>query len=282
MQFESKISPYMGKSDLVVKNQSVGDIIAEVLRVHDEYLNDYDVIAKQFWKGNVYETCKFLWDFCKSNFPYKIEPESYQTVRSPAAIFETANRWGVDCKHYAQFISGVLDALNRDGKNIKWCYRFASYSPGDRLPEHVFVVVKSDTDTGGEIWIDPVLNYFDQRDIEYFYKLDKKPKTMLSKISGLPIVAGRRSVGAIDWNALLENLLNAGVSVYTAQQQIAAAKAAQAAAAAAGQPYNLPSNLQNYYPGGGGYPPGGMQKDYMPFVIGGVALVALLLIMKRR
>lgn len=87
---------------------------------------------------------------------------------------------------------------------------------------------------------------------------------------------GRGSLGiagAIDWNAILNGLIASGVSIYTAQQQINAAKAAQAATIAAGQQYSLPGNLSPYAGGG--------MSNYMPYIIGGVALIALLLIMKK-
>lgn len=88
--------------------------------------------------------------------------------------------------------------------------------------------------------------------------------------------SGRGAIGAaIDWNALLQGLVNAGVSVYTATQQVAAAKAAAAAAQAAGTEYNLPADLRQYAGGGG-------VNQYMPYIIGGVALVAVLLLLKRR
>lgn len=91
---------------------------------------------------------------------------------------------------------------------------------------------------------------------------------------------GPTGIGAIDWNGLIQNLVNAGVSVYTAQAQVNAAKSAAAAAAAAGNAYNLPPNLQPYAGGASGS--GSDFSKYMPFIIGGVALVALFLILKRK
>lgn len=79
----------------------------------------------------------------------------------------------------------------------------------------------------------------------------------------------------IDWDALLQGLINAGVSVYTASQQVAAAKAAAAAAAAAGVNYELPPDLRGYQGSGG-------MNAYMPYVLGGVALVVVLLLLRRR
>jgi hypothetical protein len=53
----------------------------------------------------------------------------------------------------------------------------------DKMPHHTFVVINPDTNK--EIWIDPVLNSFDQKK-QYYYKLDKKPKNMaLISLAGI-------------------------------------------------------------------------------------------------
>jgi hypothetical protein len=181
-----KLPAFNNRSILIQKNQGVHDIIREVLEAHSVFASDYDKIAPDFQRSTVYETCQALFDFCKQNIRYKIEAESKQTTKSPAAILALGDSIGGDCKHYAGFIAGVLDALCRLGECFPWCYRFASYSMFDKVPQHVFVVVK---DAGKEIWIDPVLNRFDDRSVmPYHTPIDKCPKknTMpLFRISGL-------------------------------------------------------------------------------------------------
>jgi hypothetical protein len=91
----------------------------------------------------------------------------------------------LDCKSYSLFIGGILDSLNRKGKKIKWCYRFASYRFMDKLPHHVFIVINPGKN---EIWVDPVLPSYNEKK-QYFYKVDRKPKNMaLIQVSGI----GRR------------------------------------------------------------------------------------------
>jgi hypothetical protein len=176
------LPPFTNKSVLIEKNQEIHDIIKEVLNAHEYFAADYDLIYKYFDKGSIYEICKKLYDFCKKNIYYRVESEDKQTTKSPAAILET--RIG-DCKHYAGFIGGVLDAICRNtGEKINWFYRFASYSFWDNNIEHVFVVVLYD---GNEIWIDPVLSKFDSREEKPNYFINKKvnSKKMLNRISGL-------------------------------------------------------------------------------------------------
>lgn len=153
-------------SVLIEKDQSVFDIMSLIKYVHKKNLSNYDRIAGMFWKGNVYDTCEALWKFCKNNIRYSIETDKVQTVRSPQRILSEV--FG-DCKHYASFIGGVLGALQRQGYKIDWKYRFASYRLFDSTPGHVFVVVND----GEEIWIDPVLNSFDEHK-PYMYAQDRK------------------------------------------------------------------------------------------------------------
>ena len=47
----------------------------------------------------------------------------------------------------------MLDALNRRGYGIPFCYRFASYGKSSQ-PEHVFIVASPETNH--EYWVDPV------------------------------------------------------------------------------------------------------------------------------
>lgn len=172
------LPPFSNRAITIRKNQTVADIVKEVLQAHEVFAPDYDAIAVGFDRGNNLETAKELFRFLKQNVRYKVEPEEKQTTKSPAAILVTATG---DCKHYAGFIAGVLDALARQGRRIDWHYRFASYNLFDSIPGHVFVVMN---EGGEEIWIDPVLKTFNER-LEPTYILDKKPKAMLQRVSGI-------------------------------------------------------------------------------------------------
>jgi len=177
-----KVSPFLGKKEIVVANQDTVDIIDALIRNHYKYSNEYDKIYRYFDGGNVEETAFNVWSFLKDEFKYNIEPEEMQILRSPAALL-ASNIVGIDCKGYATFANGIMDAYRRNtGKNFEIYYRFASYDPFDNTPQHVFAVVK---DKGTEFWIDPVLDQFDEKKQPYFYK-DKKIKNMaLVAMSGI-------------------------------------------------------------------------------------------------
>jgi hypothetical protein len=182
-----KLTPIEGLNRVLKVNQNVSDIISGILLTHNKWRNDYDVISENFNAASSELIGKKIFDFLKNNTFYVIESDNAQTLRSPAAILKLGSdkKIGLDCKSYSLFIGGILDSLNRKGKKIKWCYRFASYRFMDKLPHHVFIVINPGKN---EIWVDPVLPSYNQKK-QYFYKVDRKPKNMaLIQVSGI----GRR------------------------------------------------------------------------------------------
>lgn len=176
----SQLTPFRNNTAMVMKNQEVGDIMSGILDTHKRWVKEYDKIAPSFDRGNKYATARAIFNYLKKNVPYKIEPDSFQTLRSPAAIISMLR--GADCKSYALFTAGILDALNRKGKRINWAFRFASYRLLDPSPQHVFVVL--DPGSNDEIWIDPVLPEFNEKKL-YTYSKDKRPNMALYQISGI-------------------------------------------------------------------------------------------------
>lgn len=133
----------------VSEDQSVPDIIDEIVNSH--YGNEafYNKIALFFNAPTAQEICDNIYDFERENIEYREETKDVQTVRVPQGILNSG--FG-DCKHFASFAGGVLSGISRlTGKKIDWCYRFVSYQLLKKEPYHVFVVV---FDRGREIWID--------------------------------------------------------------------------------------------------------------------------------
>jgi len=185
-QILTRLQPYKGIKKTVNDRQGTRDIISEIIKAHNEYAPDYDKIAAGFWKGNTEATAKGIYSFLKNNVKYSIEPEFRQSVKSPAAILATGQykTGGNDCKHYSLFAGGILDALARQGKPVKFCYRFVNYRLFETEPQHVFIVVK---DKGREIYIDPVLFPFNYKKpyINGIDKCIKSKKMPVYKISGI-------------------------------------------------------------------------------------------------
>jgi hypothetical protein len=179
----AQLRPFANKEHILVNDQQVSDIITGLLNTHNQYKSEYDKIAGDFRGRTDRETGKKIYTFLKNNVNYVIEPDSKQTLKSPAAILYTGKSTGSDCKNYSLFTGGILSALNRKGANIKWCYRFASYRMFDKMPHHVFVVINPNTNN--EIWVDAVLPKFNLHK-QYYYKTDKKINDMaLVAVAGI-------------------------------------------------------------------------------------------------
>lgn len=174
-----RLKNYNGFNNMIVKNQQVPDIISAMLTCHEIYKNEYDKISKDFFSNNGIQTAKKIFDFLKKNIQYKIEPDTNQRIMSPSAILSIGKN---DCKNYALFILGILDSLKRKGLiNNKIFYRFASYKILDETPHHVFAVIIDDN--GNEIYVDPVLETFNEKKT-YFHKIDKINNMPLYSVSG--------------------------------------------------------------------------------------------------
>ena len=226
-----KLEAYKGINSKLSDYQTSGDIIREMIKAHKDYSKEYDKISGYFWKGSIEASCKNIFEYLKKNITYRIEKGSRQTIKSPSAFM--AQKHG-DCKHYSLFIAGILDSWKRSGKKINWCYRFANYKLLGSEPHHVFVVV--DPGTNKEIWVDPVLDYFNEKKL-YYNKIDKSVDMALYRISGIgcncnsigqqscqpkklakfapPLVAARKAYLAL----IRLNFRNTAVKLYIATKQ---------------------------------------------------------------
>lgn len=146
-----KLPPFKDDWIKIKDRQVVDDIIERILVAHKKYAPFYDKIALYFDSDTIEGICDNLKKFLTREIEYTQEPDKIQTTSLPTGIL---HRGFGDCKHYASFCGGVLDALNRlTKKKIDWCYRFVSYKPFSKKAEHVFVVVNMGSD---DIWLDPV------------------------------------------------------------------------------------------------------------------------------
>lgn len=215
-----RITPYQGNAVKHIDNQSTKNIMDDVLKKHNKSKADYDNFCEMFWRNNAYDTCRELFNFCKRQVPYKEERDKSQTVKSPAAIIMEGYKMGGDCKHYASFINGVVDALARKGYPIVGRYRFACYGK-DKNPGHVFAVVEGKN--GKEIFVDPVLSHIDQRRPYYNAYKDEKLSPMKSTIGALYEINGIGGTGnaAGDWMGEASIGSNSNFVLKSGQPQVA-------------------------------------------------------------
>lgn len=181
---------------VLVDKQKIPDIIRGMRQKHSECRAYYDKICELFDREYLEDIGLCLWTFLRDEMIYREESEKMQRLPTPKKMMKRGN---CDCKGYSLFSGGVLDAMNRRGAGIDWCYR---YVPADQIGKdigHVFVVI----DPGGdEIWVDPVLSIFDRH---IFYARQK------DEYIGKPATIGRLSVsdeGKIGLTAPEQSLLD--------------------------------------------------------------------------
>ena len=108
-----KILPAFSNTETtLIDDQSVNDIIKAIQSAQKFYAKDYEKIYPYFVGRDPIDTARNIWEFLKHNIDYVIEPDSLQTIKSPAAIIATGKRGlgGNDCKNFALFTGGVLNA----------------------------------------------------------------------------------------------------------------------------------------------------------------------------
>jgi hypothetical protein len=165
----------------LVDDQTVNDIISYMPVAHKSYARMYDRLVSLIEEGSIKGVCYEIWDFCRQNLQYNEEGIEDQRLSSPSAMLRRG--WS-DCKGYALFAGGLMDALNRAGSEIDWFYRFVPSSALGTGIGHVFVVVDPD---GENIWIDPVLGVFDRHSFFLVHRdvyAIASPVT-IGKVSGL-------------------------------------------------------------------------------------------------
>lgn len=220
------LPPFHNEWELDANEQGTGDIIHTVLKRHAEFRPYYDRLALYFDNPDPKELSDELFRFCKKYLKYREEPEERQTVSIPTGLLV---RGSCDCKGYASFCAGILDALNRkNGTTYKWAYRFASYDALDPVPHHVFTVL-SDPDYG-EIWIDPTPGSEGKDPV---WQLDKTVKSTMPLLSNIGSV---RRIGAA-------SALPSQVRMASGSAGLASNNAALAAAWA-----NVLAHLDNFLP----------------------------------
>jgi hypothetical protein len=174
---------------VLVEEQDVADIIDGMQVKHAECTEQYDALVKYFEQDDIYSICHDLWKFCKDNLPYVEEDIKKQHVSAPITILKRSHS---DCKCYALFIGGILDALERKGYDLDWQYRYVPTNLFSLEIGHVFVVVTQIDGEPKNLWIDPVLSSFDQH---FFYLVKRDEKVSgrsgkaLGKVAGFSVLS---------------------------------------------------------------------------------------------
>lgn len=146
------------------------DIIKTVLYADKKAAWYTSSFASTLRGRTLFETCKNIWQFVKTQIPYVLDPDGEQYIKSPGRLWK--DKAG-DCKSFSVFIASCLRNLG-----IPYGYRFTSYSKSDSTPTHVYVYVPLDK---GEIILDAVWSGPFNTQKEFSHKQDH----LMSKIAYL-------------------------------------------------------------------------------------------------
>jgi len=158
MKLDKLIAAPVPKMTLLYRKGNTKNIISVVLQTLTANRDDVKKLSKQFESS--YDGLRDLYDFVKSNFTYRIDPDGGQWIQTPA-VFWHLSRIG-DCKSFTVFIASVLHHMG-----LPYLIRFVSYDDS-KTPSHVYPVAILD---GKEVILDAVYWGFDRED-RYSYKKD--------------------------------------------------------------------------------------------------------------
>lgn len=127
--------------------------------------------ARNFKGSTNEETARKIWDFLRT-LKYEKDPPGKQFIKLPNRMIHTSS----DCKSFSLLTGAILSEL---GMPVK--FRYASYSPTDLTPSHVYTITENER--GQNIIIDGVYNHFN-KEVPYQHKKDYKME--ISVLNGLP------------------------------------------------------------------------------------------------
>lgn len=117
-------------------------------------------LVKYFKEPTDYATAAKVWHFLRTQIKYRAEPKTDQTAKEIQRFIQDGTG---DCKHFATFAVGVLNACG-----IKTWFTFVGQDASIKKPNHVYGTALID---GQLVCIDPCRKRFDSEP-RYFYKWD--------------------------------------------------------------------------------------------------------------
>ncbi len=148
-KYDSLFPEVMLRDETVKRGATVADTVRFIPKVVHETLHHTRKLARLADSGDLYSTCRNIWNFVYNHIRYHKDEDGLEQIRSPARAWHDRFR-GVDCDCYTVFISSVLTNLK-----IPHLLRIAKY--GGKDFRHIYPVVP---DGNGQITIDCVVDKF--------------------------------------------------------------------------------------------------------------------------
>lgn len=153
-----------GKNEFITHNQTARQIFFQMRRAEKNSREQSMRIARQFKGKSQRDTAKGIYNFLRHGMLYKKEPKNRQSGKEIRRYI--SDGYG-DCKHYATFAVGVLNACR-----IPAWFVMVSQKPGDRSPNHAYACCM----IGEQVYvIDPCRPRFNN-ECTHFYKYNLPPR----------------------------------------------------------------------------------------------------------
>lgn len=172
------IAPSPGLRTTMYRDGDTGDII-RVIQHADRRAQRFVLPSGLGWLrgSNDYRTCENVFWFVKNGIGYQADPRGWETVRSPANLFQTMRG---DCKSLSIAVGALLRGLG-----IPFRYRFAAFRPGPVT--HVYVVAHVG---GRDVVMDTVHTRFDEEPARILRRDDRQPASASAGIAGIGSIIG--------------------------------------------------------------------------------------------
>lgn len=181
----SKQLPNLGikKANYTGTSTTIPKIILSTLANEQQATAQVAPIAHKFRGANDIETCRNIWQFLRTQVPYKEDQEN-QIIKLPGELV----RKGGDCKSMSLFTMALLNNLG-----IKGSYKHGFYNASEPWKTHIYITTKHGAIDG--TWKDP---------------LSENPNLLNPKIYGSMskiYTVGNPQVGSISKNDIITQIV---------------------------------------------------------------------------
>lgn len=152
------------KAQHITTYQNADDIIRQLKRAEFESRPTSAKLAKVFNESDKMKVAAKVWHFLRTQIFYYAEPKTNQSAKTISRFI--SDKTG-DCKHFAVFSVGVLNAAG-----IPAWFTFIGQQKGIKKPNHAYATALID---GKFVTIDACRKKFNS-EADYFYKWDVKRK----------------------------------------------------------------------------------------------------------
>lgn len=151
------------KAEHITTYQNAREIVQNLKRAELESRKTSKALSSYFKEPNPKATAAKVWLFLRTELPYFAEPKTDQTAKTISRmLYDCLYKGGtVDCKHYATFSVGVLNACG-----VPAWFTFVGQDKNKKKPNHAYCTAMINNEL---VTIDPCRKRFNS-ECKYWYK----------------------------------------------------------------------------------------------------------------